>query len=243
MLEFKIKTMILYNKTKFERLKYKFNSSEKIERNYSQAYQDMFVLTMLNGKKNGTYIEIGAMDAIFINNTYLLEREFGWNGLSVDFDSSSKTTFDNHGRKNHFILNDALKIDYSKVFKENGYGKQIDYLQLDIEPQAQTLACLKLLPHDEYRFSVITFETDFYDKTVPLEESLKNREDSRTFLLSKGYEMIVGNIANIGPLGKDDLSPFEDWYVDPLSIDPELIKQFKFSGEFNKSGEDFLLNI
>ncbi len=31
----------------------------KIKENHSQAYQDLFVLTMLGGKKNGRYLEIG----------------------------------------------------------------------------------------------------------------------------------------------------------------------------------------
>ena len=32
----------------------------KIKQNHSQAYQDLFVLTMLGSKKNGRYLEIGA---------------------------------------------------------------------------------------------------------------------------------------------------------------------------------------
>jgi len=234
--------MILYDRSKLDRLKYKFEGVELIDKNYSQAYQDMFVLTMLNGKKNGTYLEIGAMDAVFINNTFLLETVFDWKGLSVDIDPSSQSTFERNGRKNDFILGDALEIDYDQYFKDNNFGSQIDFLQLDIEPQAQTLACLKKLPFDKYRFSVIAFETDFYDKTVDPAESLKNREESREFLKSLGYELIVGNIANVGPLGKDDLSPFEDWYVDPNVVSQELINLFKSSSEFNKSGEDFICN-
>ena len=163
-------------------------------------------------------------------------------GLSVDIDPASKATFESNGRKNSFILGDALQVDYDKFFQDNNFGNQIDFLQVDIEPQAQTLECLKKLPFDKYRFSVIAFETDFYDKTVDPEESLRNREESRNFLKSLGYELIVGNIANVGPLGKDDLSPFEDWYVDPAVVSPELIELFKTTSEFNKSGEDFICN-
>lgn len=234
--------MILYDRSKFDRLKYKFEGCEAIDRNYSQAYQDMFVLTMLNGKRGGTYLEIGAMDAVFINNTFLLESKFDWRGLSVDIDPSSKKTFENNGRKNNFILGDALTIDYDKFFQDNNFGSQIDFLQVDVEPQAQTLECLKKLPFDKYRFSVIAFETDFYDNTNGEDESLRNREESRSFLKSLGYELIVGNIANVGPLGKDDLSPFEDWYVDPTVVDSAIINIFKTSSEFNRSGEDFMCN-
>lgn len=41
----------IYNKGKHQYLKYNFNLSETIETNFSQAYQDMYVLSMLNGKK------------------------------------------------------------------------------------------------------------------------------------------------------------------------------------------------
>lgn len=230
--------MILYNKNKFEKLKHKFNLSETIERNYSQAYQDMFVLSMLNGKKNGTYVEIGAMDAIFINNTYLLENQFEWKGVSFDIDQSSKDTFVSNGRKNSFVLGDALAVDFEKVFEENNFGKQIDYLQLDIEPQIQTLNCLKKLPLDKYRFSVITYETDFYDKSAGHEESIKNRDESRAFLLSHGYELIVGNVANNNP---DEI--FEDWYVDPTVIDKNILEIMRSSSEYNNTAESYMLNL
>ncbi len=228
--------MRLYDKSKFERLRFKFNSSESIRRNFSQAYQDMFVLSMLNGKRNGTYVEIGAFEAIFINNTYLLEKQFGWRGLSVDIDPNSKKSFEKAGRKNNFILQNALEIDYEKVFKQNGFGNQIDYLQLDIEPQSNTLKCLKKLPLDKYRFSVITYETDYYDSSISREESKKNRDESRRILLSHGYELVVGNIANIN---KEDI--FEDWYVDPKVIPGDIIKIFKDSPEFNDTAENYML--
>ena len=44
----------------------------KIKENHSQAYQDLFVLTMLGSKKNGRYLEIGANHPTAFNNTWLL---------------------------------------------------------------------------------------------------------------------------------------------------------------------------
>lgn len=228
--------MILYKKDKFEKLRYKFNSSKSIKKNYSQAYQDMFVLSMLDGKRNGTYLEIGAMDAKFISNTYLLEKQFNWSGISIDIHDVSRKSFLREGRKNKIIIQDALSIDYNKLLKENCLPHQIDYLQLDIEPQAQTLECLKKLPLDTYRFSVITYETDYYDPSVSREQSKKNREESRKIILSHGYELVVGNIANTS---KND--PFEDWYVDPTIIDKDIIKIFKDSPEFDNTSESYML--
>lgn len=228
--------MILYDKSKYEQLRYKFPGAETIEKNYAQAYQDMFVLSMLNGKKNGTYVEIGAMDGVFISNTYLLESQFQWKGLSVDIDPASKKTFKKSKRKNEVIIQDALTIQYAEVFKKLGFPNQVDYLQLDIEPQAQTLNCLKLMPLDTYRFSVITYETDFYDSSVTREASLKNRDESRAILQSHGYELVVGNVANTST---ED--PFEDWYVDPKVVDPKILSLFKGSPELNQPASKYML--
>jgi len=49
---------------------------ENIEKSNGQALQDMFVLSVLKGKKNGTYLEIGAQEPIFQNNTAILEKDF-----------------------------------------------------------------------------------------------------------------------------------------------------------------------
>ena len=115
--------------------------------------------------------------------------------------------------------------------EDYGFGKQIDYLQLDIEPSSNTLSCLKRLPLNEYRFSVITYETDFYDKSISEEMALSVREESRRILLSHGYEMVVGNVCNVGN------DPFEDWYIDPNVIDKDIVKLFKQSSEFNDVAE------
>jgi hypothetical protein len=230
--------MILYNKTKFDKLKFKFNKSDKIEQNFSQAYQDMFALSMLNGKENGTFLEIGAYDAKFISNTYLLEKEFNWRGVSIDIEPSVKSSFANYSRNSNVIISDALTLDYEKIFEDNNFGKQIDFLQIDIEPQSNTLKCLKKLPLDKYRFSVIAFETDFYDTSVSREDSLKNREESRKIISSFGYELVVGNVCNVST---ED--PFEDWWVDPNVVSREIIDLFKNSSEYNNTSESFMLNL
>ena len=68
------------------RLRHQFSQSERVRRNWSQSMQDMFVLSMLDGKRNGVYVEIGADKPKIINNSYLLERKFGWRGVSFELD-------------------------------------------------------------------------------------------------------------------------------------------------------------
>lgn len=193
-------------------LKYQFPGVENIENNYSQAFQDMFALSILDGKRNGTYVEIGGDHAVIISNTYLLETQFDWSGVSFEIDQSKVDEY-NSLRENKCICADATTFDYKALFEERGFSKQIDYLQVDIEPSWQTLNALKALPLDEYRFSVITYETDVY-KNGP-----DAGEEAMEILLSKGYELVVRNVANLH-------NPYEDWYVDPQVVDPEIVKKF-----------------
>ena len=141
-----------------DQLKRSFSGVETVERNYSQALQDIFVLTMLNGKQNGTYVEIGGAHPTNINNTYLLEKDFNWTGISFEINADLANYY-NSQRSNQCICTDATQVNYSEVFEENNLPNQIDYLQVDIDPSYQSLASLKKIDLETYRFSVITFET------------------------------------------------------------------------------------
>ena len=70
-----------FNTTK--NLKVDFKGSLQLKEFYSQAGQDLFVLTALDGKKNGKFIEIGAYHPTSLSNTYLLESHFGWDGIML----------------------------------------------------------------------------------------------------------------------------------------------------------------
>lgn len=50
----------------------------------SQAGQDLFVIALTQGKKNGRWLELGCGYPKQVSNTWLLEKEFGWTGTSID---------------------------------------------------------------------------------------------------------------------------------------------------------------
>tara|TARA_B100001094_G_scaffold69252_1_gene65689 strand:- start:13990 stop:14658 length:669 start_codon:yes stop_codon:yes gene_type:complete len=189
-------------------LKVSFNGVERVDQNYSQALQDIFVLTMLNGKENGTYVEIGGAHPININNTYLLESVFNWSGVSFEI-NTDLANFYNNERSNKCICTDATQVNYSKVFEENNLSNQIDYLQVDIDPSYQSLAALKKIDLKNYRFSVITFETDVYQGSTAV------LEQSRNILQGNGYQLVASNVKNCG-------HAFEDWYVDPNTVTEDI---------------------
>jgi FkbM family methyltransferase len=52
-----------------------------IKHSKAQLLQDFFVLSQLNFKKKGFFVEFGATDGFNLSNTLLLEKKFGWTGI------------------------------------------------------------------------------------------------------------------------------------------------------------------
>jgi len=50
----------------------------------SQIRQDLMVLSTLDFKTNGFFIEFGATNGVDLSNTYLLEKYFGWRGVLAE---------------------------------------------------------------------------------------------------------------------------------------------------------------
>ena len=202
-----------YDVTK-DKLIHSFSGQTKISKNYSQAYQDLFVLSMLDGKTNGRYVEIGGYDAKIFSNTFILESIFNWKGFSIEIDKTRCGNFNNdRDRQNRCYLADATKFDYIGAMLTEKWKDRIDYLSVDCEPSYNTLKSLLQFPLDRYRCSVITFEHDFYADG----SDILNK--SREYLIDKGYQLVCSNVCNVA-------NPFEDWWIDPQVVSEEIWKPF-----------------
>jgi hypothetical protein len=220
----------LYYKKDFEKLKYKFDNYEEIDRNYSEAFQDMFVLTILNGKKNGTYLEIGGGLPFYGNNTYLLESKFQWNGLTLDIDPESSERYF-RDRENISVCLDAKEIDYNCLLEGCNMPNNIDYLQIDCDPPNITYEILNKIPFDKYKFAVISYEHDYY-----IDETKSFQEKSRVYLENLGYLRVINNVS------PDDNRPFEDWWVHPDLVDMNIVnKIMSVNDDIKKAQNIFLL--
>lgn len=217
----------VYYSDRIKKFKYPFPGLEKITKNYSQAFQDLFVLIMLDGKEHGTYLELGSAHGLKHSNTALLEQVFNWTGLSIDNNEEFVADFANC-RKNPVICADALTVDYKELLEGLSLGPIIDYLQIDLEPPEVTLDALYKIPFDEFKFRVITFEHDFYRNSVV-------REESRKYLKEKGYKLIINDI------GFEIDNSFEDWWVYPDLINPDKIYQLTHLFQGVKYPEDVLI--
>ncbi len=218
-----------YYKEDYDKLRFKFEDAEKIEKNHSQVYQDMFILSVLNGKKNGTYVEVGGGQPFSGNNTALLETHYDWKGVSLEINENFINEY-RQSRKNPILSKDAVTTNYSKLFEEHFDTKEIDYLQLDVEPAKNTFEVLLAIPFEKYKFAVITYEHDYY---VDITKSY--REKSRRYLKLMGYELIVNDVS------PDGISNFEDWWVHPDLVDPDIIKIMKDTSEGTKKAKTYML--
>lgn len=178
---------------------------KKYQHSNSSQSQEAFVLNVLKEKKEGVFVEIGSSNPRESNNTYLLEKEFNWSGLAIDYDKRLVDLY-NKERSTPCLHFDATKFNYTKYFEENNFPERIDYLQIDIDdtPRHANLLALLQVPLQNYRFSIITIEHD-YIRDYTLE---KMRDAQRFILSSLGYELVVNGSS-------------EDFWVDKSYVPQE----------------------
>ena len=87
---------------------------------YSQNYQDVFALYATDYMKNGYFVDFGATDGKTINNTYLLEKRYGWKGIVAE---------PNSYWHNDLIKNRFGHISFDCVYSET--GKEIEFIASD----------------------------------------------------------------------------------------------------------------
>jgi hypothetical protein len=184
-----------------------------------QSAQDFFVLSCLQKKQNGTYLEIGSNDPIYINNTYDLETKYGWKGFMVEYDGSFLQKYKIHRPNSYWIINDATRVDFLSEFQRVQFPTNIDYLQIDLEvtnrSTIQTLENLNTQVMDTYKFATVTFEHDIYRG-----DHHNTRARSREIFANRGYVRVFSDIKHEG-------CSFEDWYVHPDLVDMTFIDHIK----------------
>lgn len=180
---------------------------------YSQAGQDQMINILLYrilGKQDkGYYLEIGAGAPMFINNACFFEKNYGWDGVSIEitpeYQASWKAT-----RNNPLLIQDALETDYGALL--TSYPFTLDYLSLDIDNNYDIV--LKRIPFDRYTFKIITIEHDSYVHG----ELFQKRE--REILSKLGYYLLCEDVSahNL---------PYEDWWIHPSAFPAELLIKLK----------------
>jgi hypothetical protein len=206
----------------------KFNAILTNMSSNSQSSQDIFVLEMTDYKRSGTYVEIGTNSAKTSNNTYILERDYGWSGLLVEYDGRFVEEYRTYRPNSKYIIDDARNIDYRGYFDTNKYPEHIDYLQIDLDVNNRsTLDVLEKFDDtvfDKYKFGTVTFEHDIYTG-----DYYETRTKSREIFKRRGYIMLFGDV-KVHYDGQ--YCEFEDWYIHPdVVTDTYFISKVKRENE------------
>ena len=176
--------------------------------------QDLFANMAAAKLTKKFYLEIGACYPIKINNTYILEKYFDWQGRSIEIDEELVKIF-NFERKNACVCKDATLLNYSDFLSINGFPIDIGYLSIDIDPAFQSLNVLSRIPFAKYRFAAITFEHDAYLSRG------KIRKVQRQLLRHYGYELLVKDVKAY------NVDKYEDWWIHPDLVSTDIRAEIK----------------
>jgi hypothetical protein len=192
-------------------------------KSYSQAGQDLFVSKMCKNMRNGYFLEIGSNDPVCTNNTYLLEKEYGWKGIMVEYDKNFANSYKLQRPNAIHILDDARKVPYREVLDNNNYPHDMQYLQIDLDVNNRsTLDTFLLLDNtvfDKYKFATVTFEHDIYTG-----DFFDTRRISRDIFAKRGYVLLFPDVK---VFFENKYCEFEDWYVHPDLVNQEIIDKLK----------------
>jgi len=195
----------------------------------SQLRQDLFALNQLNFKKNGFFVEFGATDGINLSNTYLLEKEFNWNGILAEpakvyhkelsenrncyiekklvwKNSKSTLTFIETTIKELSTIKEYSKFDFHIRKTHKQYA--VDTISLnDLLKKYNAPNVIDYLSIDTEgsELDILNnFDFNTYKfKVITSEHNYSSNRDKIYDLLSNnGYERIMSKI-----------SKFDDWYV------------------------------
>jgi len=198
---------------------------------HSQLHQDLFVISELNFKRNGFFVEFGATNGIDISNTVLLETEFGWKGILAEparywhedlkrnrsaFIEERCVWVDSTSR---LVFNETAVPELSTISSFSDLGMHSQSREVGKEYVVETISLIDLLVkykaprHIDYlsidtegsEYSILSsFDFDrFTFGVITCEHAyLPQREQIYELLSSKGYVRMY-----------PELSAFDDWYI------------------------------
>lgn len=198
-------------------------------KSHSQIRQDLFALTETNFKREGFFVEFGATNGVDLSNSYLLEKEFGWNGILAEPAHCWHT--DLYKNRHCMIETNCVWTDSTSTLEFNEVNELStvhSFSDKDMHQKArekskiykvQTISLLDLLkkhqaPRDIDYLSIDTEGSEFdilnsFDfnqysfRVITCEHNdTPNRQKIYDLLTSHGYRRKF-----------EHLSQFDDWYV------------------------------
>ena len=197
----------------------------------SQFRQDLFVLSFLDFKKNGYFVEFGATNGIDLSNTYLMEKELGWNGILAEpatvwhndlknnrkcnietncvwKDSISTLTFNQVTVAELSTISSYSDADLHKEARKEGETYKVNTISLNdllLKYNAPSYIDYLSIDTEGSEYEILS-NFDFSQYTFGVITCEHNytptREKLYSLLTKQGYLRVF-----------EDLSLFDDWYV------------------------------
>ena len=227
-----------YEKLNFIFLNDRIKNPKKLysimELSESQIFQDLFVINELDFKENGFFVEIGAADGKYLSNTYLLEKEFNWDGLVVepakiwskDIKKNRKCTVSLdciHSISNMSIeFNQAEKPEFSRAnLSKNIPSDTHEYLRQKNNTvyELKTISINDLLDKYEInkKIDYLSIDTEGTEYEIlssldfnKYDISIMSVEHNYTTNREKIYNLLIDN--NYTRV-QEKFSKFDDWYI------------------------------
>lgn len=124
----------------------------------AQLFQDIICLEINDFKTNGFFVEFGATNGLMGSNTYMLEKQFNWNGILCE-----------PGINWHkeLLLNRSCHIDKSCVYSNS--DSKITFFE-SVHPELSTIEIFKNSDqHSASRFLMKKYDVE----TISLEDLLR----------------------------------------------------------------------
>jgi FkbM family methyltransferase len=208
---------------------------------YSQLGQDLWVLESTNYKRDGYFIDVGAYDGVYHSNTYLLEKEYGWNGICVEASSKYEDLSNNRycSLSNRLVYSqDNLDIEFYETinnmelcgiphcFNEDGHQNiRGNFVNKYVKSISLTSLCQKhnspsiidYLSIDTEGSELLILQSHNFDQyrfnyiSIEHNRCAEYRKNIRDFLNSQNYYLDTSE--RFYTINNNSDTNFDDWYV------------------------------
>ncbi|MBP0113902.1 FkbM family methyltransferase [Bradyrhizobium vignae] len=202
------------------------------DRSRSQIFQDLWVSYELGEKQGGFFVEFGATNGVTNSNTWLLEKEYGWQGILAEPNpfwhdalaqnrasrKDRRCISSSSGRKVSFLVTNEVDPELSGVaeFASGDHFAAVRSAGREIEVETVSLNQLLADCNAPRRIDYMSIDTegseydilksfDFSRYSIDLlsvEQNRKTEAAIQTLLTARGYKRVF-----------EEFSQWDGWYV------------------------------
>ena len=171
----------------------------------SQLGQDLWVLETTKYKRSGFFVEFGATNGVLLSNTWLLEKEFGWQGICAEPNPKFYEQLKNN--RNCIVSNQYIGRET---------GQQVEFILADVYGGSREFASAD--HHEEKRNAYASAGNITTFTSISLDDFLEQHHAPRDI----DYMSIDTEGSEYDLLSR---FPFEKWNIRLLTIEHNYAEQ------------------